>query len=154
MVRFALCLVLAAGACAPAQAPTARRVGKVMSIGGVAGLIGASAFSGSEYTRELVFTFSLTSAIGIGLYAAGDLSGGGGYEQVETIPARNHRWAKILTQRAAGAARDGRCPRVRRLEVRVRTYDREVHDFVFMRDPEILKCMTLSSQPLAPESAP
>jgi hypothetical protein len=141
MVRFVLCVALV-GACAPAQAPTARRVGTVMSVGGVAGLIGASAFSGSEYTRELVFAFSLTSAIGIALFAAGELGVPGGQRE-ETLPERNHRWAKILTQRAAGAARDGRCPRVRRLEVRVRVYDREVHDFVFMRDPEILKCMTL-----------
>jgi hypothetical protein len=30
---------------------------------------------------------------------------------------------------------------VRKWEPRVRVYDANVHDFVFMRDPEILRCL-------------
>jgi hypothetical protein len=140
------------GACTPAQAPTARKVGKVMAIAGVAGLIAAATTSTIfDHTQELVFGFSVISATGIGMYAAGELSAPD--EPAETMPQRHHRWARILTERAAGAARDGRCPRVRRLESRVRGYDREIHDFVFMRDPEILKCMTLELELQVPELA-
>jgi hypothetical protein len=39
---------------------------------------------------------------------------------------------------------------VRRLEKRVNLYNRDVHDFVFMRDPEILKCFEAAPEP-APE---
>jgi hypothetical protein len=39
---------------------------------------------------------------------------------------------------------------VRRLEKRVHLYDREVHDFVFMRDPEIVRCL----EPPSPAPAP
>ncbi len=38
-----------------------------------------------------------------------------------------------------------------RLERRVNVYDREVHDFVFMRDPAIVKC--LEGAPAAPPPA-
>ncbi|TMQ09426.1 MAG: hypothetical protein E6J91_30325 [Deltaproteobacteria bacterium] len=87
--------------------------------------------------------FSVVSGAGIVSYAVGELedpaltSG-----PPETIEQRNRRWAKILTQRAAGAAREGNCDRVRRIEVRVRTYDPEIHDFVFLRDPEIARCLS------------
>jgi hypothetical protein len=152
MVRIALCLVVAVGACTPAQAPTARKVGKVLALGGVAGLIAAATTSTVfDHTHELIIGFSVISATGIGLYAAGELATP--EETKETVPQRNHRWARILTERAAGAARDGRCPRVRRLESRVRVYDREIHDFVFMRDPEILKCMTLEHDLQVPDVA-
>jgi hypothetical protein len=117
-MRIAVVLLLAFGACTPAQAPTARKVGKVLAIAGVGGLIATAAANGrTDYTSELI-------------------------------------WAKVLTERAQGAARDGRCPRVRRLEIRVRGYDRELHDFVFMRDPEILKCMTISEPPAEPPAPP
>jgi hypothetical protein len=144
MVRIALWLVVAITACTPAQAPHARRVGEVMSLGGVAGLIATAAatrLAGGADTRGFLLAFSVTSAVGIGTYAAGDLAEPEGARQ-ETRTERDHRWAKILTERASGAAREGRCARVRRLEVRVRGYDPEVHDFVFLRDPEILKCLT------------
>ena len=140
MVRIALPLLLMLGCCTPAQAPAARKIGEVLALGGVVGLIGSAVASHlTDHTGEFIAGFSVISAVGIGMYAAGDLAGPSG--RSETPRERNHRWAKILTARAAGAARDGRCARVRRLEVRVLTYDQEVHDFVFMRDPEIVKCM-------------
>ena len=149
MVRIALCLVVAVGACTPAQAPTARKVGKVLALAGVTSLIAASATSAYfDHTRELVIGLSVISGTGIGLFAAGELAAPAGPR--ETLPERHHRWARILTERAAGAAREGRCPRVRRLETRVRGYDREIHDFVFMRDPEILRCMTIEGDAAAP----
>ncbi|HEU0031064.1 MAG TPA: hypothetical protein VFQ53_10565 [Kofleriaceae bacterium] len=139
--RLALAFALAFTACTPAQAPKARKVGKVMALGGVGGLIATSfAARYTSNTQVLLLGFSLTSAVGIGTYAAGDLAVP--EAEVETIPERNHRWARILTERAAGAAREGRCPRVRRLETKVQLYDPEIHDFVFMRDPEIVKCVT------------
>jgi hypothetical protein len=154
MARIALCLMIATGACTPAQAPMARKVGEGLSIGGVVGLIASAAMVHiNTHTDEFMVGFSVISAVGIGMYAAGDLTTPDAIR--ETIPERNHRWAKILTERAAGAAREGRCPRVRRLQVRVRGYDREIHDFVFMRDPEILKCLVLPTEPTEPtESEP
>jgi hypothetical protein len=134
-------VVLTLVACSPTQAPRARTIGKAMSLGSVGGLVGAGLTNGmTDHTAELLVTFSVTSIIGLGLYAAGDLATPAAIK--ETLPERNTRWAKILTERAAGAARDGRCERVQRIEIRVRDYDREIHDFVFMRDPEIAKCMT------------
>ena len=154
MVRTALVVMLAIAACTPAQAPTARKIGKVASIGGVLGLIGSSAaVHQTRYANDMMISFSTISLIGMLVFAAGELTTPEAVD-AETIPERNHRWARILTQRAAGAAREGRCPRVRRLEVRVRTYDREVHDFVFMRDPEILKCMFPDSSAPSPDVAP
>jgi hypothetical protein len=148
-MRHVLVLVIALGACTPAQAPVARKVGKILSLGGVGGMLGGAATNGfTEHTFDIVMTFSVISVIGIGMFAAGELATPAGVH--ETLTERNHRWAKVLTERAAGAARDGRCPRVRRLEVRVRGYDREIHDFVFMRDPEIMKCMTITPEPTPP----
>jgi hypothetical protein len=142
MVRFALLVTLTIAACTPAQAPKARTFGKVVSIGGVVGLIGTASISGYVDTAPTMMSaFAITSVIGMLTFAAGELTTPEAVD-AETIPERNHRWARILTQRAAGAAREGRCPRVRRLEIKVRGYDREVHDFVFMRDPEILKCLS------------
>lgn len=153
MLRFALCLVISLGACTPAQAPKARKAGEAMAIGGVVGLIATSAVARytSGSTREILIGFSVLSAAGIVTFAAGDLSTPA--SRHETLPERHHRWAKILTERASGAARDGRCPRVRRLEVRVRTYDPEIHDFVFMRDPEILKCMAQPDVSVPPDDS-
>lgn len=136
-------------ACTAKQAPVARTVGKVMSVGGVLGLVGGAL--GARYTdhgQEVLVGFSIVSGIGIVTFAAGDLSQPEIVYRQETLPQRHHRWAKILTERAAGAARDGRCARVRRLEARVQRYDPAVHDLIFMRDPEILRCL---DQP-APES--
>ncbi len=55
---------------------------------------------------------------------------------------RNRRWAKILSERASGAARENRCARVRRIERGIATYDREIHDFVLLADPEVVRCLT------------
>jgi hypothetical protein len=129
------------GACTPAQAPTARRIGMVMSISGVAALVGSAL--ASPYTDnggEMVALSSLVTVAGMLIFAGGELND---TEPAETLAERNHRWAKILAGRAQGAARDGRCPRVRRLAVRIRGYDREIHDFVLLRDPEVLKCLEM-----------
>ena len=162
MLRLALCSALASTACSPAQAPIAKTTGKIAAIGGVVGLI-ATALSTRwvDTTDEMLIAFSVVSGLGIVTYAWGELS----EDPVvirETIPERHHRWAKILTERAAGAARDGRCARVRRLESKVQKYDSEVHDFVFMRDPEILRCLEeqqtpsviVTPPPLLPAPAP
>lgn len=144
------CFALAAS-CTPAQAPAMRTGGKIMAIGGVAGIVGSAlAVSLSSHASEMLLGFEVISAVGVGTYAYAELTYPTSTDRSETVPEKHRRWAKILTERAAGAARDGRCPRVRRLEPRVNGYDREVHDFVFMKDPEILKC--LSSAP--PEAAP
>ncbi|MEJ7597008.1 MAG: hypothetical protein WKG01_03780 [Kofleriaceae bacterium] len=147
MLRLAVCAALASHACSPAQAPRAMAIGKVTAIGGVIGLI-ATAVS-TRYvstTEEMLIGFSLVSGLGIVTYAWGELSAEPVVKR-ETLPERHHRWAKILTERAAGAAREGRCARVRRLEGKVRMYDAEVHDFVFMRDPEILRCLEETAVP-------
>jgi hypothetical protein len=152
MLRVAWWLFVAAAACTPAQAPTARRVGEVLSIAGVIGIVGSAATRRETgKAGELIIGFSVMSAVGIVMYAVGELSDPAfqGGPLPETIPDRNHRWARILSERAAGAARDGNCERVRRLEARVRHYDAEVHDFVLMRDPEILRCLETAA-PAAP----
>jgi hypothetical protein len=147
MLRLALCAALASTACSPAQAPLAKTTGKIAAIGGVVGLI-ATALSTRyvDTTEEMLIGFSVVSGLGIVTYAWGELSEAPVVIR-ETIPERHHRWAKILTERAAGAARDGRCARVRRLEGKVQKYDSEVHDFVFMRDPEILRCLEQQQGP-------
>jgi hypothetical protein len=144
------CLALVA--CTARQAPKARRVGQVAAIAGVVGLM-ATVLASPKIDGEddLIRGFSLLSAAGIGTFAAGDLSAAPSGPAPETAAQKHRRWAKILTERASGAARDGRCPRVLRLERRVHTYDREVHDFVFMRDPAIVKC--LDGVPAAPAPA-
>jgi hypothetical protein len=140
--RWALWLALAG--CTHEQATHARTAGEVMAITGVAGIIGGVLVSrATSHGHDLVVGFSLVSAAGILAYAIGELN-----DPVlagappETLEQRHRRWAKILTQRAAGAAREGNCDRVRRLEVRVRDYDPELHDFVFLRDPEIARCLS------------
>lgn len=138
-VALLACLALAA--CTARQAPTARRVGQVAAIAGVVGLMATVLVSPKiDGEDDLIRGFSVMSAGGIATFAAGDLSAPPSGPPPETEAEKHRRWAKILTERASGAARDGRCPRVHRLERRVNAYDREVHDFVFMRDPEILRC--------------
>lgn len=119
----------------------------VASIGGVVGLTAGATASAIADTREVVAVFSLISAIGIGLYAVGELTDPAFETRVETTVEKHHRWARILTERAFRYAREGNCPRVRRVEKRVNVYDRELHDFVFMRDEEIAKCMSAASDP-------
>lgn len=115
-----------------------------MSITGVAGIVaGVLVTHATPRGHDLVLGFSLVSAAGIVTYAIGELNDPAlAGAPPETLEQRHRRWAKILTQRAAGAAREGNCARVRRLEIRVRDYDPELHDFVFLRDPEIARCLS------------
>lgn len=124
----------------------------IASIGGVVGLTAGAAASAVADTGEVVAIFSLISAIGIGLYATGELTDPSGVTRVETTAEKHHRWARILTERAFRYAREGNCPRVRRVEKRVLFYDRELHDFVFMRDEEIAKCMHVVDPPSTSDS--
>lgn len=142
LARWFLPLALAAG-CTHAQAPRARLAGEVAALAGVAGIIaGCLTISVTSHAHDIVVGSSALSAAGIITYALGELTDPAlAGAPPETVEQRNRRWAKILTQRAAGAAREGNCARVRRLEVRVRTYDPDIHDFVFLRDPEITACL-------------
>jgi hypothetical protein len=126
----------------------------IASIGGVVGLTASAAATAVAETDRLVPLFSLVSAIGIGLYAVGELTDPTFETRTETTAEKHHRWARILTERAFRYAREGNCRRVRRVEKRVNVYDREFHDFVFMRDPEILKCMSSEAADPAPAVSP
>ena len=143
--RCALALAVAVcAACTHAQAGHARTAGEVMAITGVAGIMaGVLATRVTPRGHDLVLGFSLLSGAGIVSYAIGELDDPAlAGAPAETLEQRHRRWARILTQRAAGAAREGNCDRVRRLEPRVRDYDPELHDFVFLRDPEIARCLS------------
>lgn len=156
-MRAALVVLLAASAaaCTPAQAPAMRTSGKWMAIGGVIGIVAAAfATNVTDKGDEMMLGCELVSAVGIVTYAYAELTWPRVTYRKETLPEQHHRWAKILTGRAAAAAREGRCARVKRLEQRVRTYDPELHDFVFMRDPEIVKCLTAPAPAPAPEPEP
>ena len=146
-----LCSLACAGAlaaCTPAAAPVMRSSGKIMALGGVAGIVGAVlATAVTPRARDLMVGFEFVSAVGVLSYAYADLTWPRVEHIQETPGERYHRWAKILTERAAGAAREGRCRRVRRLEVRVEKYDRVIHDGVFLKDPEILKCLAAPGMP-------
>jgi hypothetical protein len=157
LVSLALAAAVIAPGCTSTQAPIARRVGMVASIGGVVGLTGSAAATAVADTEKLVGVFSVISAIGIGLYAIGELTDPTFETRAETTAEKHHRWARILTERAFRYAREGNCRRVRRVEKRVNFYDREFHDFVFMRDEEIAKCMSAVNDPpttLPPASLP
>ena len=139
MRRAAVLLVLAAS-CTHAQAPRARLAGEIMALSGVGGLLATAATNSlTSHTRELLIVSSAVSLAGMLLFAAGELTDPG--VPSETLAERNHRWAQILTERAAAAARENNCERVHRLERRVQTYDPETHDFVFMKDAEIRRCL-------------
>ena len=152
LVSFALAALMIAPGCTSTQAPIARRVGMVASIGGVVGLTAGAAASRVADTETVVAVFSLISAIGIGLYAAGELTDPHYAVEVETTTEKHHRWARILTERAFRYAREGNCKRVRRVEKRVFVYDRELHDFVFLRDEAIAACMSAANAPTPPEA--
>nr|MBA3456620.1 hypothetical protein [Deltaproteobacteria bacterium] len=157
LAAAAVTLTLFSGCVPPAHAPVARRVGMVTSIAGVVGLMATAALqSYTSHTDDMLTAFSLLSAGGILVFAGGELSQPHSAVRQETEKEKFRRWARILTSRASGAAREGRCPRVRRLEKRVNVYDREVHDFVFMRDAAILKCLgvtpALETEATAPTS--
>jgi hypothetical protein len=141
MARYALVLVLLAS-CAPARSKTVGRVSMVMAITGVAGIVSAAAASRyTSHSDEMMIGASALSAAGILMYAAHELSEPEVVYKRETRTERHSRWARILTEHAAGAARMGNCAPVRKFEPRVRVYDANIHDFVFMRDPEILRCL-------------
>lgn len=126
----------------------------VSSIAGVIGLMATAVVqSYTTRTNDMLSGFTVLSGGGILLFAAGELSLPEKGPRRETETEKFSRWARILTSRAAGAAREGRCPRVRRLEKRVNVYDREVHDFVFMRDAAILQCLGGATPGLEPGAA-
>lgn len=156
MRGVSLTLVLALASCTHAQAPKARLAGEILSIAGVVGLVTGALTSRQtgDHLGEIMGLSSIASVVGIGLYAAGDLTDPMRGPVPETEAHKLRRWAKILTERASGAAREGRCPRVRRLEKRVNVYNREIHDFVFMKDPEIVKCLEAPPVAPAPEAGP
>lgn len=144
MLRLAaalVCLALGAGACQPHHGPVIRKVGMVSSIAGVVGLMGTALVQSYANSDTMLAGFSMMSGLGIVVFSYGEIYLPAPGPEPETVTEKHRRWAKILTTRASGAAREGRCPRVRRLEKRVNVYDREVHDFVFMRDSAILKCL-------------
>ncbi|MBA3465200.1 MAG: hypothetical protein H0T46_35040 [Deltaproteobacteria bacterium] len=155
MRRRALTLLLVPAlltGCTRTTAPKARLAGEIFAISGVVGLIGGALITPyTGHTKEIMAGFSIMSAVGIGLFAAGELTDPTPGPRPETEREKHLRWAKILTQRAGGAAREGNCRRVRRLEKRVHVYNREIHDFVFMRDPEILRCLEAPPPPPAIE---
>lgn len=128
--------------CTHDTAPQARYAGEILSIGGVVGMIGGALLQGEmgDNTGRVMGTLSLISLVGISLYIAGEQTDPGLHQQ-ESPEHMYRRWARILTERASGAAREGNCKRVRRLEKRVNVYNREVHDFVLMKDPEIVRCL-------------
>jgi hypothetical protein len=151
MARWLCCLVLVVAACRPARSPVVRNAGMAMALAGVAGIIGSAL--ASPYTTssdEAMLGSEAVSAVGILLYAAHELSEPEVVYKRESTEQKHHRWARILTEHAAGAAREGNCARVRKFEPRVRIYDPNVHDFVFMRDPEILRCLSPAPAGVAP----
>ena len=152
---LSLAVALAAGACTPAQAPAVRASGKLMALGGVAGIVGSAfATNLSDKAYEMMLGFEVISAVGVISYAYAELTWPREHHVQEPIEERNHRWATILTERAAGAARQGRCARVRRLEAKVQKYDSVVHDAVLMKDPEILRCLGTPAAPGSPTGEP
>lgn len=143
MARYALfAVLLATSGCAPARHKMVGRTGMVMAISGVVGIVASAAAAPyTEHSDDMMIGASAISATGILLYASHELSGPEVIWKQESRTQRHSRWARILTEHAAGAARSGNCARVRKFEPRVRVYDANYHDFVFMRDPEILRCL-------------
>jgi hypothetical protein len=140
MVRsVALALVLATASCTHAQAPKARLAGEIMALVGVAGLIAAGviAKTTSLEPSELALGSGLVSIVGIGTFAAGDLTGGDDGPSAVT----RHRWAKTWMERAKAAAIAGNCERVQSIAPRVRRLDPDRFELEFIRDPEIAKCL-------------
>ena len=160
MTRFVPVLFVLAslGGCQPARSKAVGNTGMAMAIGGVVGIIAsAAAAPHTSHSDEMMLGASAVSAAGILLYAAHELSGPEIVYRQETKTQRYSRWARILTEHAAGAARSGNCVPVRKFQPRVHVYDSNIHDFVFMRDPEILRCLSpepVEEVPLPTESPP
>jgi hypothetical protein len=134
--------------CTHAQAPVARKAGEILSIAGVAGLItaGLVAKTTDANVTYVSVTSALVSLAGIGLFMAGDLTGGtqsGVAVSASSEPdaATKHRWAQTWLGRAQEAAQKGDCERVQVIEQRVARLDPELHDVALMRDPQIVKCL-------------
>jgi hypothetical protein len=138
---LALAVVVATGSCTHAQAPKARLAGEVMAIAGVVGMIAAGVIAKtSSYDSTWMSEGSaVVSIFGIATFATGDLTGGPD-DGAPSWPVR-HRWAKVWIERAQVAARGGNCERVQSIEPRVFRLDPQAHDIVFMRDPDVLKCL-------------
>jgi hypothetical protein len=140
VARLAVVLALFS-ACAPARSTAVGRTGMVMALVGVATIITSTVVS--DHESELMVGGSALSAGGILLAAAHQMSTPEIVYVEEPEPIKLSRWARILTEHAAGAARSGNCAGVRKFEPRVRVYDLRYHDLVFMRDPEILRCLSI-----------
>jgi len=154
-VAIAVVVGTASAACTSAQAPQMRKAAMVAALGGVAGIVG-SAFARNltDKADEMMIGCEVISAVGVASFAYAEITWPRVEYREEPLPERHRRWAKILTERASGAAREGRCARVRRLEVRVQRYDREIHDFVLMKDPEIVKCLEAPASAGEPAATP
>jgi hypothetical protein len=157
MLRLAA-LALVSTSCTPAQAPIARKTGAVFAIGGVAGLVtsGVIAKASDIDMTYVSIGAALVSLAGMAVFAVGDLSGHPTGTAVaaadEPDGATKHRWAQTWLDRAQEAARRGDCERVQSIEPRIRRLDAELHDVVFMRDPDIVKCLH-ATEPEAPSRA-
>jgi hypothetical protein len=151
MSRAVVLVLFVSLGCAPARSKAVGRTGMVMAIAGVAGIIASAAASPSTtHADEMMLGSEVVSAVGIMLYAAHELSGPEIVYKEEDPVSKHMRWARILTEHAAGAARTGNCARVRKFEPRVRVYDSNYHDFVFMKDPEILRCLSPAPETIEP----
>lgn len=156
MVRgaFLVAVIAACVGCAPARSKVVGRTGMVLAISGVATIIAsATVASNNDASDELMLGGSIASAAGIVLYAAHEFSGPQIVYKQENELVKLTRWARILTEHSAAAARNGNCARVRKFEPRVRLYDVNYHDIVFMKDPEILRCLTPASLDELPSEA-
>jgi hypothetical protein len=139
IMRWLIALVVAAG-CTREAAPKARLAGEILALGGVGGIVASASLTGvSSDFKTAVLGFSVATLVGLITYAVADITDPANAAS-ETEAEQHHRWAKELTARATDAARAGKCDDVRTLEMRVRGYDAEVHDLVFMRDPDIVRC--------------
>ncbi|HET9623847.1 MAG TPA: hypothetical protein VFP84_20890 [Kofleriaceae bacterium] len=138
VMRWLIVIALVATGCTRASAPRARLAGEIASLTGVGGIVASASLTGvSGDFKKAVIGFSVLTLVGMVTYAVGELT-----DPSADDPALEHqRWARELTRQAARDARAGKCADVRQLEPRVRGYDAEVHDLVFMRDPEIARCL-------------
>lgn len=132
-------LQLGSVSCTHAQAPKARLVGEVLALAGVAGLMASGAINKWTDTdpHELAVASSVISITGLVTFAVGELTD----EPTGPSAATKHRWAKIWIERAQVAARGGNCERVASIEPRVRRLDPKLYELVFMRDPDVGKCL-------------
>lgn len=151
MARLALAICLLVG-CAPARSKVVGRTGMVMALAGVATMIAAAAIE-SDHDREVMLVGSVASAGGIVAAAAHQLSRPEDRYLYEPRAVKHARWARILTEHAHHHALNGNCARVKKFEPRVKIYDASYHDDVFMRDPDIRRCLAPPVPALVEEPA-